>query len=88
MTNKIFKFPLITSLYNIFSLPLDAKYLMVHKYQGQPILWVLGNPLLPTTQRKFAVFGAEHDIPDKAVYCGMFLTNNDTLVWHVFEVPN
>jgi hypothetical protein len=73
-------------------MPVDAKILTVQVQDKLPCLWVM----IPdnheeTETRHFRLAGTGHlinEASDKLSYIGTFQLQNDTLVFHVFEVIN
>jgi hypothetical protein len=71
-------------------MPVGAQILHVDMQHGQPRIWALVDPDAPKKARKFHLAGTGHPIDDKIAaskYVGTFMTPNQMLVFHLFEVP-
>ena len=68
-------------------LPKGAKPLSVHIQNGGPCLWSLVDPDAEKSEQAFHIAGTGHDLPENiGAFVGTFLVQNDTLVFHVFEL--
>ncbi len=68
-------------------LPIGAQVLTVQIQDGEPHLWALVDPFNQDETRNFAVFGTGWDLKgdsEKGKYIATF--QQDSLVWHVFEL--
>ncbi len=89
MTLTIWKYPV--SLADSFELerPGGAKLLHLDVQNGQPFMWFLLNPNMPTVARAFYVRGTGHDCEalEQCTHRGSFMLQNGSFVFHVFEEP-
>lgn len=83
----IFKYPIQMTDTQDIAMPEHAEILTVQTQNDIPHLWVLVNPNLLPQDRTILTYGTGHpmetDIQRK--YIGTYLTDNDNLVFHVFE---
>lgn len=71
------------------NLPKGAQILSVHEQGDALCMWALVDPEVETENRKFAVYGTGHEIPDQQMkFVGTAHNNNGSLVFHVFEIIN
>lgn len=69
------------------TLPKGAKPLSIHLQNGSPQMWLMVDPDQELEQRHFHIAGTGHELPDNlGDFIGTFLVQNDTLVFHVFEL--
>lgn len=83
--NTIFKYAISTSGVTL-QLPRDAKPLTVQNQHGEPQMWVLLDPGAPLVNRRFAMFGTGHDVPNNANYIGTVQFSGGQLIFHLFEI--
>lgn len=83
----IYKYPLeITDLQEV-EIPEGAQILCVKLQKGTLCLWAVVDPAEKLTARRIQILGTGHPIHEPNIeYIGTFLMNNDSLVFHVFEV--
>jgi len=92
MSQVIWKFKLLPEPdVNEFELPRGAQVLTVQVQRGEPHMWVLCDPEVPKSLRKFMVVGTGHvfDLPAHRLGCpyiGTFQLEGGALVFHVFEI--
>ena len=69
------------------SLPVEAKILCVKTQRGNPHIWALVNLGSQHTEpRKFRLAGTGHPISGDVIFIGSFQMNDETLIFHLFEV--
>jgi hypothetical protein len=91
MERIIWKYPLTISDFQLITMPTYAEILSVQVQNDIPCIWALVNPdpEAEMEMRRFEIYGTGHTIQfDMGVdrkYIGTFMTNNDKLVWHLFE---
>lgn len=72
------------------TMPYDTRILSVHLQYGKPCIWAIiyDDKEIKMVSRKFRWFGTGHPIPEgeKLIYIGTVLMQNDSLVFHLFEV--
>lgn len=89
---QVWKYPLLQhfGITQQFEMPIGAALLHCQLQNNVPAVWALVDPKAATAPRRFIIIGTGHDIeppPDhRFVHCGTFLTADDMLVWHVFEI--
>jgi len=81
---KIYKYK-ISPVNSAFKMHKNAKLLCLKMQQGTPCLWALIDTDETYELRKFVIFGTGHEVVNAGKYVGTFLTENDSLVFHVFE---
>lgn len=68
-------------------LPKGARPLSIHIQNGVPCLWSLVDPRAERAIKAFYITGTAQDLPENiGAFVGTFLVENDTLVFHVFEL--
>lgn len=83
----IYKYPLEITDYQDVTMPEGAQILCVKLQKGTLCLWALVDPTEKLILRKIRIAGTGHPIQgNNIVYIGTFLMNNDSLVFHVFEI--
>lgn len=72
----------------MLNLPYDAQVLSVQVQYGKPQMWILLDPDTSKVARRFMSVptGLEFEVNTNFKYIGTFLINNDSLVFHLFEV--
>ena len=76
------------------SMPKDSKILTINVQQGDPFIFAMVDSSKTYEFRKFQLIGTGQDIEDIAKapnnfkYIGTFFTNDETLVFHLFEEQN
>lgn len=92
MTMRVYKFPVqITDEFSV-ELPTGFRFLSVHTQRGAPFMWCLVDDQARRVSHRFRVVGAghpcDHLIGDGGFrwsFCGTFLVENDSLVFHLFR---
>ena len=84
----IYKYKVVFGSYSELDLPKDAQILKIDEQKDEIVLWALVNPDKPIITRKFKIEGTGYPIEEKEnlEYINTFYTNNNELVWHVFEI--
>jgi hypothetical protein len=85
----VHKFRLTETGRNTVVLPIGAKVLHVGMQAGVPCIWAYVDTTQPLEERSVYVFGTGwemSDVPEMPTYHGTAHTD-DSLVWHVFELP-
>lgn len=71
-------------------MPAGSRLLSVQAQRGKPQLWAMVDTDAPTVIREFALCGTGHDATWVAVrggvYVGTFQMNDDSLVFHLFDL--
>lgn len=68
-------------------LPEGAQLLSFQSQYNQPTLWALVDPAAPLCPRSFRLYGTGHPISEPDLtYIGTRLMEDDSLVWHLFEI--
>lgn len=69
------------------SLPKGAEPMSVAVQGGTPMMWWKVDPDAPVEERRIHIAGTGRDLPDNlGDFIGTFLVQNDSLVFHVFEL--
>jgi len=74
---------------NVLTMPVGARVLSVATKRGHPHLWVWVDPHEQQTEnRVFRIFGTGEPICEahELLFIGTFLIEDETLVFHCFEV--
>ena len=85
----VHKFPIPLQTQFTLELPVEHKVLQVAMQANEPMIWILVETN-DTAQEicTFLVVGTGYPLKRKdAIYIGTFLTRNDSLVFHVFQIP-
>lgn len=69
-------------------MPSGARVLSVAMQGANPFMWAETSPKARREKRRFRVCGTGHQMPDDGPreFIGTILMQNDTLVFHVFEI--
>lgn len=89
MTRQIWKWQIQPNYNNIIEMPANAEILTVQTQHGQPCIWALCDSAMLLETRNFRIIPTGHtiDIDNQLLhYIGSFQVNNDTLVFHLFEI--
>lgn len=85
IVKTIWKYPIGTE--TEIEMPEFAQVLSVQVQNGEPFIWVLVNPDLARTMRRFVTYGTGHQLPSNpGMYLGTFQLSQLGLVFHLFEV--
>ena len=77
----------LTAGSGLTSLPRCAEPLSVAVQDGTPMMWWKVDPGAPIEERRIHIAGTGHDLPENlGAFIGTFLVQNDSLVFHVFEL--
>ena len=69
------------------ALPKGARPISVHVQDGTPCMWSIVDPEAEIEMRSIHIAGTGHDLPENlGAFIGTFLVQNDSLVFHVFEL--
>ena len=83
----IYKYPLGVTDDQTIEMPKYSDILSIHMQHGAPCMWVRVVTDNPLVKRHFKTYGTGHPVDsDKGIFRGTFLTDNDNLVFHVFEI--
>ncbi len=85
---SVYKYSLTYNGIDTIEMPVGSKIIHVDVQHGAVRLWVLINKEEKGVEKRiFRIYGTGHDIDDnlKLLHIGSCLTNEGTLVWHVFE---
>lgn len=84
----IWKYP-INPRQNKIEMPIGAQILSIQTQRGNPQMWALVDPNNRKETRIFQVYGTRWDIQDfPGKYIGSFQVEEETLIFHVFEVTD
>lgn len=85
---KIYKYPIMLQPYQVITMPLNHKILLVQVQHGRICLWALVDPESidsPVGIRIYATGFDDIDEPGELNYIGSVQMENGNFVWHVFE---
>lgn len=84
----IYKYQLIIDDIQVVKMPYGSVILTVALQENIPCIWALVDTDNPQVDRIIKMVGTGHQVDWNAVYIGTFLTLQDRIVFHVFEVSN
>lgn len=82
----IWKFTIPTDKKIEIEMPSEAQILTLKLQKGIPCLWALCVPKNKTVVRNFIIKATGGVIESFKRYHGTFLVDDDSLVWHLFEI--
>jgi len=86
---EIWKYEVLPDIKSI-EMPHGSKILHLNVQNGIPCIWALVDPTNFSIKRNFYIVGTGHPIDrqnnENLLYLGTFLLNNDSLVFHLFEI--
>lgn len=80
----IWKFPLIVQRHQKVELPMGSQPIHIDMQGGQPTLWAVVDPQLPTEHLDVVMFGTGHPIVETAPLMHLGTVMDGSLVWHYF----
>ena len=84
---KIYKYPLELTGYQVLKLPMGAQILTVQTQNGKPFLWALVNTKKEETDFEIEILGTGDQITgtNERKYISTFQLNGGEFVFHVFQ---